>query len=62
VIILTIVLLDLQSDYKEPTEPRKTGWLVKQGAIVKNMKKRFFVVNRNWNVDYFEKEEDWQKV
>jgi hypothetical protein len=25
------------------------------------MKKRFFVVNRNWSVDYFEKEEDFKK-
>lgn len=30
--------------------------------MVKSMKKRFFVVNRNWTINYFEKEEDFQKV
>jgi hypothetical protein len=54
-------LLKRPRDYKESKEPRKTGWLVKQGGVVKNMKKRFFVVKRNWNVDYYEKEEDFEK-
>lgn len=39
-------------------ENYKTGWLVKEGAIVKNWKKRFFVVRPDYSVDYFEKEDD----
>ena len=33
------------------------GYLTKKGAIVKNWKKRYFVVNSDYSVDYFENEE-----
>ena len=33
------------------------GYLTKKGAIVKNWKKRYFVVNPDYSVDYFENEE-----
>ena len=33
------------------------GYLTKRGAVVKNWKKRFFVVNPDYSVDYFESEE-----
>ena len=33
------------------------GYLTKRGAVVKNWKKRYFVVNPDYSVDYFESEE-----
>lgn len=36
------------------TEDLKTGYLVKEGAVRKNWKKRYFVVKNNFTVDYFE--------
>lgn len=33
------------------------GYLTKRGAVVKNWKKRYFVVNPDYSVDYFENEE-----
>ena len=33
------------------------GYLAKRGAIMKNWKKRYFVVNPDYSVDYFENEE-----
>eukprot|EP00047_Mylnosiga_fluctuans_P001574 m.220976 g.220976 ORF g.220976 m.220976 type:complete len:564 (-) comp10487_c0_seq1:63-1754(-) len=38
-------------------DPAKTGWLSKEGAVVKNWKKRFFVVRPDYKIDYFDKEE-----
>jgi len=36
------------------TEDQKAGYLVKEGAILKNWKKRYFVVRNDYTVDYFE--------
>lgn len=33
------------------------GYLTKKGAVVKNWKRRYFVVNPDYSVDYFENEE-----
>ena len=33
------------------------GYLTKRGAVVKNWKRRYFVVNPDYSVDYFENEE-----
>ena len=33
------------------------GYLTKKGAVVKNWKKRYFVANSDYSVDYFESEE-----
>lgn len=43
------------------TEHLKTGWLMKEGGIRKNWKKRFFVARYNHVVDYYEKEEEANK-
>ena len=42
-------------------KPIQFGTLTKQGAFRKNWKKRFFVVNYNYTVDYYENEEAYQK-
>ena len=42
-------------------KPIQFGTLTKQGALRKNWKKRFFVVNYNYTVDYYENEEAYQK-
>ncbi|XP_029214232.2 PH domain-containing protein DDB_G0267786-like [Acropora millepora] len=42
-------------------DPLKMGYLTKKGAIVKNWKKRYFVVNPDYSVDYFENEEAYGK-
>jgi len=39
----------------------KCGYLVKEGGIRKNWKRRFFVVRPNYTVDYFETEAEAQK-
>jgi hypothetical protein len=44
----------------EPTEPLRTGWLVKEGAVVKNWKKRFFVVRPDYKIAYYESEESFK--
>lgn len=43
------------------SEDYKSGYLVKEGAIRKSWKKRFFVVKPNYVVDYFESEEEFKK-
>lgn len=35
----------------------KTGYLTKKGAVVKNWKRRYFVVFPNFSVEYYENEE-----
>jgi hypothetical protein len=44
----------------KPPEPEifKQGWLVKKGAIVKNWKKRWFVVDKNYRIAYYKGEHD----
>lgn len=44
----------------KPPEPEifKQGWLVKKGAVVKNWKKRWFVVDKNYRVAYYKGEHD----
>jgi hypothetical protein len=36
-----------------PPEVRKEGWMVKEGAVRKNWKKRWFVVDADYNVKYY---------
>jgi len=43
------------------TEDFKTGYLVKEGAVRKNWKKRWFVARPNYTVDYYESEAELQK-
>jgi len=43
------------------TEHLRSGWLMKEGGIRKNWKKRFFVARYNYVVDYYEKEEEANK-
>lgn len=44
----------------KPPEPEtyKQGWLVKKGAVVKNWKKRWFVVDKNYRIAYYKGEHD----
>jgi hypothetical protein len=44
----------------KPPEPEihKQGWLVKKGAVVKNWKKRWFVVDKEYRVAYYKGEHD----
>ena len=35
----------------------RTGWLVKEGAIVKNWKRRFFVIRPDYKIAYYDTEE-----
>jgi len=42
------------------TDPLKTGYLVKKGAVVKNWKKRWIVVRPDYVVEYFENEKSSQ--
>ncbi|KAL9988023.1 hypothetical protein ACROYT_G002420 [Oculina patagonica] len=51
----------LQRDWDSFKSPLKTGYLTKRGAVVKNWKRRFFVVNPDYSVDYFENEEAFEK-
>jgi len=44
----------LQSREDKSTEPLKTGFLTKEGAIRKSWKKRFFVVRPDYVVEYLE--------
>ena len=37
--------------------PIKKGYLTKQGVIRKNWRRRFFVVQPNYLIDYYENEE-----
>lgn len=41
--------------------PFKMGYLTKKGAVVKNWKRRYFVVNPDYSIDYFENEEAYEK-
>ena len=41
-------------DYKE-------GWLMKEGGVRKNWKKRYFVVRPNYSIDYYESPEEAKK-
>jgi hypothetical protein len=50
-------LLTLCRHSQAPTEPLRTGWLVKEGAVVKNWKRRFFVVRPDYKIAYYESEE-----
>jgi len=43
------------------SEDYKQGYLVKEGGIRKNWKKRFFAVRPNYTIDYFETEEEFKK-
>ncbi|XP_074614947.1 PH domain-containing protein DDB_G0267786-like isoform X2 [Acropora palmata] len=52
------LLLHRSDSFKDPL---KMGYLTKKGAIVKNWKKRYFVVNPDYSVDYFENEEAYGK-
>lgn len=45
------------SQHGECTEPHKMGALTKQGAIFKNWKNRYFVVNPDFSVSYYATEE-----
>jgi len=49
-------LLDQRPDAIRETH--KTGWLMKEGAVRKNWKKRYFIVKPDYSVEYYEKEED----
>ncbi|XP_068692784.1 PH domain-containing protein DDB_G0267786-like [Montipora foliosa] len=51
------VYLLLQRSPDTLKDPLKMGYLTKKGALVKNWKKRYFVVNPDYSVDYFENEE-----
>jgi len=44
----------------KPPQPEihKQGWLVKKGAVVKNWKKRWFVVDKEYRVAYYKGEHD----
>jgi len=44
----------------KPPEPEifKQGWLTKKGAVVKNWKKRWFVVDKNYRIAYYKGEHD----
>lgn len=44
-----------------PTEPIKTGFLVKQGGTIKNWKKRWFKVFPDYSIEYYEKENGKKK-
>jgi ribosomal protein S18 acetylase RimI-like enzyme len=37
---------------------RKQGWIVKKGAIIKNWKKRWFVVDKDYRVSYYKGEKE----
>lgn len=39
----------------------KEGWLMKEGGIRKNWKKRYFVVRPNYSIDYYESEAEAKK-
>jgi len=43
------------------SEDFKSGYLVKEGGVRKNWKKRFFVVKPNYVIDYYETEEEFKK-
>ncbi|XP_068759844.1 PH domain-containing protein DDB_G0267786-like [Montipora capricornis] len=55
------VYLLLQRSPDTLKDPLKMGYLTKKGALVKNWKKRYFVVNPDYSVDYFENEEAYGK-
>lgn len=39
------------------TDPLRTGYMIKQGAVVKNWKKRFFVARPDYFIEYYENQE-----
>jgi hypothetical protein len=39
----------------------KMGWLMKEGGIRKNWKKRYFVVRPNYSIDYYETDVEFNK-
>lgn len=43
------------------TEPLKVGYITKEGAVVKNWKRRWFVVRPDYSVEYWASEEEWKK-
>jgi hypothetical protein len=43
------------------SEDYKSGWLIKEGAVRKNWKKRYFVVRPNYTIDYYENEAEAKK-
>ena len=42
------------------TDPIRQGYLIKQGEVVKNWKKRWFVVRADYVVEYYETEEKFK--
>ncbi|XP_027056438.1 PH domain-containing protein DDB_G0267786-like [Pocillopora damicornis] len=51
----------MQRSWDSIKNPLKMGYLTKKGAVVKNWKRRYFVVNPDYSVDYFENEEAYEK-
>lgn len=41
-------------------DPVKTGWMTKEGAVVRNWKKRFFVVRYDYKIEYYDSEETFK--
>jgi hypothetical protein len=58
---LTATPFRIQEDQPVFTEPLKTGYAAKEGAVVKNWKKRWFVVRPDYSVEYWASEEEWKK-
>lgn len=59
--ILTIRCSFIQDDQPVFTEPLKTGYAAKEGAVVKNWKRRWFVVRPDYSVEYWASEEESKK-
>ncbi|XP_031562470.1 PH domain-containing protein DDB_G0267786-like [Actinia tenebrosa] len=53
--------LTYRKDKVEEDEPIKKGYLIKQGALVKNWKKRYFVVKQDYCIEYYENQEAFEK-
>jgi len=52
--------LEARPEKERSTEPLKTGFLTKEGAIRKSWKKRFFVIRPDYKVEYYDKEETYK--